>query len=79
MPDITFFFDLTPKEMIERLKNRVEKSADRLDQEHIDMHKKAYNAYHELIKNDKSRFRTIDPNKTTEEIVDEIINVLNKY
>ncbi len=79
MPDITFFFDLKPEEMIERLKNRTSKKMDRLDKENIEFHKKAYQSYKKLINEEPDRFYTIDSKKTPEDIANKIIEIIDGY
>jgi dTMP kinase len=64
--------------MIERLKLRNEKSADRLDQESLDFHKKAYESYLKLIKNESKRFHVLDPNKDSKSIASEMLEIINK-
>ncbi len=79
MPDITFFFNLTPEQMLKRLKNRTNKKMDRLDKENIEFHKKAYFSYKKLIKEEPKRFYVINPHNPPEKIAKEIKETIDGY
>jgi dTMP kinase len=56
-PDYTFLFDISPKTGLMRATKK--ESADRMEQEHIDFHKRVRNKYLELANNNK-RFIVFD-------------------
>ncbi len=73
MPDITFFFDISPKEAFKRLESR---EMNRLDLESQTFHEKVYEGYQKIINDD--RFIVIDARLPFEEVVDEVYQNLMK-
>ena len=69
-PDLTFFLDLDPaigqQRQIERGK------LDRLEQEGLAFQSKVYQGYKELIARYPNRFRSVDGNRTPDQIHEEI-------
>ena len=57
-PDLTLFFDISPKQAINRRKNRREK--DRLERESVKFHKDVYEGYLKIIDMYPERIKTID-------------------
>lgn len=75
VPDYTFFLDVDPIKVLERKKNIVE--ADRLEQEENEYHKKVYDGYKNIIKNEKNCI-IVDASKSIEEVVNDTLNEIKK-
>ncbi len=75
LPDVTFFFDIKPIDAFKRIKanNREE---NRLDLEKMDFHEKVYAGYDFLQKAHTDRIIRIDANRTIDEVLKDIINIL---
>lgn len=70
IPDITFFLDIDVETAIMRRVAATE--ADRIEQEKLDFHKNVYEGYKKLSVLYPERIKTIDAQRTVEEIADEI-------
>ncbi|MFV0424132.1 MAG: dTMP kinase [Bacilli bacterium] len=73
IPDITIFFDITPKEAFERLE-KYSRQMNRLDLEDISFHNEVYDAYMVLAKQD--RFVKVDATKSIEEVVADVYKIV---
>lgn len=61
VPDLTFFFDVSPEEGLKRLNNDERFGLNRIDKETLDFHQRVYNGYlHTCIKNESGRWIRID-------------------
>jgi len=76
IPDITFFLDIEPDIAIERRINAT--GADRIEQENIDFHRRVYSGYKKMASLYPDRIKTIDANRTIQEISSEINEYLNE-
>lgn len=75
MPDITFFFDITPETALNR---RLASSGfDRIEQEDIDFHMKVYKGYKSLAQLYPDRIKTINAERSVEEIFRDVKNWLD--
>ena len=70
IPDITFFLDIDAETAIKRRVAATE--ADRIEQEKLDFHKNVYEGYKKLSVLYPERIKTIDAERTVEEVADEI-------
>jgi len=70
MPNITFFIDISPEVALKR--RMASSTADRIEQERMEFHMKAYEGYKRLANLYPERIKTIDGNRTVEEISQEI-------
>ncbi|MBF8983660.1 dTMP kinase [Lutibacter sp. B2] len=77
MPDITFFFKLSPEIGIYR--KTKQGSKDRLESEKIAFHKKVFEGYEQLEKMHPQRIIGIDANRSIKEIYNEIIAYIETY
>lgn len=75
-PSITFFFDIEPKEAMDRKVSQ--KSLDRLEQEHISFHNLVYEGYRILLKRYPNRIRRIDASQSINEVKTQILSQINK-
>lgn len=77
VPDITFFFDISPEIA---LKRRIESTGrDRIESEEMDFHMRVYRGYKELAILYPERIRTIDSRRSVEEISEDIIASIDKF
>lgn len=74
-PDLTLFFDITPKEAQMRILKR-NKNLDRLESENFEFHEKVYEGYQILINEYNSRIRVINARKTIGEVAQEAIDII---
>ncbi len=66
MPHLTLFFDIDPEVA---LKRRIQSTGvDRIEQEAMEFHKRVYNGYRKLAELYSDRIKTIESNKSVEEI-----------
>ena len=76
-PDLTFLFDLPPEAALERA---IQRSAlDRFESEPIDFHTRIRNAYIQLAKDDKKRFKIIDASKDFEGVKEQVIKTMSQF
>jgi len=80
LPDLTLFIDIEPKTSLNRRFNASE--TDRLENEAISFHEKAYNGYMQLCKRFSKRIVKINGNRNKMDIsknmINEITNVLKR-
>ena len=70
MPDMTFFIDISPEIALKR--RMASSMTDRIEKECMEFHMKAYKGYKKLAHLYPERIKTIDGNRTVEEISQEI-------
>ena len=75
-PDITFFFDIDPEVALRR--RIAATTADRIEKEKIEFHKRVYSGYKKLSLLYPERIKMIDSNKSIEEISKEVVQWLSK-
>ncbi|WP_027332680.1 dTMP kinase [Mycoplasmopsis gallinarum] len=75
IPDLTFFFDISPTESQKRRENN-RLIHDRLEQESIDFHQKVYDGYLTLAKQEPKRFIIIDATQSIEQVLEQTFNAL---
>ena len=76
LPDVTVFFDLSPKEAFARKKGADED--DRMELAGLAFHERVYEGYLALAKKYPDRFVVINARKSIEEIASEVLTVLKK-
>lgn len=70
VPDITFFFDISPDVA---LKRRIDSTGtDRIEKEKMEFHMRVYNGYIKLAMLYPDRIRTIDGKRSVEEIFEDV-------
>jgi len=70
MPDITFFFDLDPEIGLRRRMNAA--NGDRIENEQLEFHRRVYNGYKKLAKENPERIKTIDASRSVEEVWNDV-------
>ena len=76
LPDVTVFFDLSPKEAFARKKGADED--DRMELAGLAFHERVYEGYLALAKKYPDRFVVINARKSIEEIASEVLAVLKE-
>lgn len=76
MPDLTFFFDISPEIA---LKRRIsESAADRIEKERMEFHMKVYEGYKNLAERYPERIKRIDSSRNIEDIAVDVRGWLDK-
>lgn len=76
LPDVTIFIDLTPEAAFLRKCGADEN--DRLEQAGMDFHKKVYEGYDTLAKNEPERIVRVDGNQTPNGIFENVLAILKE-
>lgn len=76
LPDVTVFIDLSPMDAFERKHGADEN--DRLEQAGMSFHKKVYEGYKNLAKENPNRFAVLDGRKTPDEVFADVLKLLKK-
>jgi dTMP kinase len=76
MPDISILFDIDPKIGLERINNNDGREINRLDLEKIDFHEKVREGYGIIYSNNKDRMIKINADRSKEQIVSEIKDII---
>ena len=76
-PNLTLYFDINPTESLKRIKSRTEKQ-NRFDKEDAYFHKKVYEGYKTLIKQNRDRIKVVNAKKSINEVYEECISIIKK-
>ena len=76
MPDLSILFDLDPKIGLERINSNKQREINRLDLEKIDFHERVRLGYNVVYEDNKDRIIRIDAERSKENVVNEIKNIL---
>lgn len=76
MPDISILFDIDPKIGLQRINSNDDREINRLDLEKIDFHEKVREGYGIIYSNNKDRMIKINAEKSKEQIVAEIKDII---
>lgn len=76
-PDMTFFFDIDPKEGLKRGQAR-SRGADRLELETLEFHRKVYQGFCELCSRNPNRFKRISADTDIGDIHNQIISKIGQ-
>ena len=79
MPDVTLLFDIKPEEGLNRIAANSGREKNRLDLEALDFHKKVYEAYQALAKENSERIKCIQADRSFAEVKTEAYEVLLPY
>jgi dTMP kinase len=78
MPSVTFYFDLDPKEGLERISQNGHREVNRLDMETIQFHEKVREGYLILTEKFPDRMITIDAGRPIQLVFDEVLGKLKE-
>ncbi|MCM3398032.1 dTMP kinase [Oceanobacillus profundus] len=80
MPDLTLFFDITPKKGLERIAANKDRERNRLDLENLKFHEMVYEGYQILKDKFPNRIQTIDADQSIDiveqAVLDRIISFI---
>lgn len=79
MPDLTLFFDIEPKEGLERISANKDRERNRLDLEALYFHEQVYEAYQLLVKKFPERIQVIDAVQSMEQVKIQVMNKINDF
>lgn len=77
MPSLTFFIDVRPEVGLKRIEGRAK--IDRLDKESLSFHKNVYNGYKKIASMYPERIITINGEKASNLVVEDIIKHIDSY
>ena len=77
LPDVTVFIDLTPEAAFLRKHGADEN--DRLEQAGMTFHKRVYEGYKDLAKEEPNRVICVDGTKTPDGVFADVLEILKKY
>jgi len=77
-PDLTLFFDVSPKVGLSRVSQDKKRVADRLDNESSNFHDKVYDTFIELTKKYKERIVVIDASLPLNEVIENTYKILKE-
>jgi len=79
LPDLTIYFDIESEVGLARISQDNKREVNRLDLERLEFHKKVRNGYLKLLDLYPERIKKIDASKTVDEVVDECLEIIEKY
>lgn len=68
MPNLTLFFDISPKKGLERISVNKDRERNRLDLENLAFHEKVYKAYQLLVDRNPERIQVINADQSIEKV-----------
>jgi len=79
MPNLTLFFDISPKKGLKRISANKDRERNRLDLEKLDFHEKVYEAYQILVEKFPERIQVINADQPIEMVEkDAITKIIHK-
>lgn len=75
-PDLTIFFNLDYKTALTR--KRANFTADRLESEDFDFHKKIFDAYLDVADKYKEEIKTVDASQSIDEVTDQVYKLIKE-
>ena len=78
-PDLTLFFDLPVARAIERMNQRKRTESNRMDLEGELFYRRVREAYLAIARSEPRRFRTIDADRSIEEINRDLVQIVDKF
>lgn len=77
-PNLTIFLDIQPEVGLARIQKLRPDNEDRLEQEKLAFHKKVYEGYEIVNKNNPKRVKVIDASQNIEKVVEDCIKTIEK-
>lgn len=78
MPKLTLFLNLTPEKGLERIYKDEGREVTNMDKYDLEFHEEVYKGYIELAKQESNRIKSINADKTIEELVESALQVINE-
>ncbi len=79
LPDLTIFFDIAPKDAIQRIKDNSQREVNRLDLEKLSFHEKVYSGYKKVTDMYPKRIKVIDASKDIPKVLDQVLFIIEDY
>lgn len=79
MPDVTLFFDISPKKGLERIAANKDRERNRLDMEKIYFHEQVYEGYQLLVDRFPNRIHSINADQTLEQVEKDALNYIVSF
>ncbi|WP_339230772.1 dTMP kinase [Oceanobacillus sp. FSL K6-2867] len=79
MPDLTLFFDITPKKGLERIAANKDRERNRLDLENLEFHEMVYEGYQILKDKFPDRIQTIDADQSMDVVEQAVLDRIMKH
>ncbi|OZU89505.1 dTMP kinase [Virgibacillus indicus] len=79
MPDVTLFFDISPKKGLERIAANKDRERNRLDMEKIHFHEQVYEGYQMLANRFPDRIHSINADQTIEQVEKDALNYIISF
>jgi dTMP kinase len=79
MPDLTLFFDISPKEGLARISENKGREKNRLDLEALSFHERVYEGYKILQEQYKNRFVALDAAKPLANVAEEAVQAIMTF
>lgn len=79
MPDLTLFFNISPKKGLQRISSNKNRERNRLDLEKMHFHEKVYEAYHLLVEKFPERIKVINADQPLERVEEDAITKVTRY
>ncbi len=79
LPDLTIFFDIAPKDAIQRIKDNRQREVNRLDLEKLSFHEKVYSGYKKVTDMYPKRIKVIDASKDIPKVLDQVLFIIEDY
>lgn len=76
MPNLTIFFDIAPKEGLERVMSNELREVNRLDQENLAFHEKVYEGYQKVLEKYNERIVSTDASLTKEQVSENVYQII---
>ncbi|PAE27306.1 dTMP kinase [Paenibacillus sp. 7884-2] len=79
MPDLTLFFDITPKKGLERIAANKDRERNRLDLENLKFHEMVYEGYQILKDKFPNRIQTIDADQSIDIVEQAVLDRITSF
>ncbi|MGN1401124.1 MAG: dTMP kinase [Bacillus sp. (in: firmicutes)] len=79
MPDLTLYYDIDPKQGLERIGANNKREVNRLDMEALSFHKKVREGYLQLAGRYPERIKQVDASQNIEKVLQDSIYVIEEY
>ncbi len=77
-PDLTLYLDLDPEVGLERVRS-ANGSKDQIEAEDIEFHQKIRDSFHQIAKENSSRFQLVDASQPRETVFEEALKIIDRH
>ncbi|MFD1417037.1 dTMP kinase [Oceanobacillus jeddahense] len=79
MPDVTFYFDISPQKGLGRISANADREKNRLDLETLEFHEKVYEGYQLIRSRFPERFQTVDAERSLEVVYHDVLERITTF